>query len=62
MTIVRTLAEKDPAYRPYCLRCKGLIRMARVDWMLWRCTCGAEHDERTEAEVERDRRRALNYY
>lgn len=45
-SIVRLLAEKDPSYRPYCLRCVGLVRMVKVERMFWKCTCGAVHDER----------------
>ena len=45
-TIMRKNAEKDPDYCPYCLRCSGLIRMKKVEPFLWRCKCGAEHDER----------------
>ena len=45
-TIVRSLAEKDPAYCPYCLNCQGLVRMKLVEPFLWKCTCGASHDER----------------
>lgn len=39
-------AEVDPAYAPYCMTCPGLRRMRIVDRFLWRCLCGAEHDER----------------
>jgi hypothetical protein len=45
-TQVRENAEKDPAYCPYCLRCPGLVRMRKVSAFYWRCSCGAEHDER----------------
>lgn len=43
---VRINAEADPTYCPYCMRCSGLVRMQLVEAMLWRCSCGAEHDER----------------
>lgn len=46
---VRWNAERDPNYCPYCLRCRGLVRMVKVEAFYWRCNCGAEHDERTEA-------------
>jgi hypothetical protein len=29
------------------VRCRGLVRMGIVEPFYWRCTCGAEHDERT---------------
>lgn len=43
---VRLNAEQDPTYRPYCMRCSGLVRMQIVEPFYWRCACGAEHDER----------------
>jgi hypothetical protein len=46
-SVVRWNAEKDPAYRPYCLRCKRMGRMNIVSPFLWKCPCGAVHDERT---------------
>lgn len=46
-SIVRQNAEKDPHYRPYCLRCPGLVRMDTLQPFLWKCRCGAIHDERT---------------
>lgn len=46
LTIVRLLAEKDPKYRPYCLRCVGLVRMQLIEPLYWKCACGAVHDER----------------
>lgn len=43
---VRENAENDPDYCPYCLRCRGLVRMIKVANLWWRCsTCGAEHKE-----------------
>lgn len=42
---VRMNAEKDEAYRPYCMRCPGLVRMVKIAPFFWRCKCGAEHDE-----------------
>ena len=46
---VRLNAEKDPKYRPYCLRCMGLQRMNTVAPFFWKCpVCGAMHDERTQ--------------
>lgn len=44
--IVRMNAEKDPDYRPYCMRCPGLVRMSIVERFLWACRCGAKHDAR----------------
>jgi hypothetical protein len=43
---VRENAEKDPNYRPYCMRCKKMPRMEKVAPFYWRCACGAEHDVR----------------
>lgn len=51
--IVRALAEIDPNYKPYCLRCVGLVRMLKVEAFYWACTCGAEHDERTDQEKKK---------
>jgi hypothetical protein len=51
MSPVRMNAEKDATYRPYCMRCRGLVRMAIVEPFYWRCACGAEHDERAKAPV-----------
>lgn len=45
-SLVRMNAEKDPSYSPYCMRCRGLVRMRKVENFFWRCRCGAEHDER----------------
>lgn len=37
----------DPAYAPYCMRCKGLHRMKVLEPFLWtHDACGAIHDER----------------
>jgi hypothetical protein len=47
-SIVRMNAEQDPSYRPYCMRCTGLVRMKIQAPMLWKCSCGAVHDERDE--------------
>lgn len=47
---VRVNAERDPNYLPYCLRCRGLVRMRKVADFYWRCDCGAEHDERSPEE------------
>lgn len=48
-SVIRELAEKDPHYRPYCLRCPRLWRMMQIMPFFWRCEkCGAEHDERAE--------------
>jgi len=50
MDIVRTKAEADPSYRPYCLRCDSFMRMRIVAPFYWRCArCGAEHDAREPA-------------
>ncbi len=45
-TIIRENAERDPPYCPYCLRCLGLVRMIKIATLLWKCKCGAVHDER----------------
>jgi hypothetical protein len=45
-SIVRQNAEADSSYRPFCLRCSSWKRMEIIEPMLWRCACGAEHDER----------------
>lgn len=37
---------KDPNYNPYCGRCKGLVRMQKVEHLYWRHHCGAVHDAR----------------
>lgn len=45
-SVVRENALRDPSYRPYCLRCRGLVRMRKVENMHWRCdVCGATHKE-----------------
>lgn len=49
-SIVRTNAEKDASYCPYCMRCSGMVRMKKVADFYWRCKCGAEHDERCHPE------------
>ena len=38
--------EKDPYYAPYCMRCKGLVRMRIVERHYWNCRCGAQCDYR----------------
>jgi hypothetical protein len=38
--------DKDPAYAPYCGRCRGFHRMSVVEPFLWKHGCGAVHDER----------------
>ena len=55
-SVVRTNAEKDPSYCPYCLRCRGLVRMLHVPHtrFYWRCGCGAECDARLYHCVVRD--------
>ena len=37
---------KDPYYAPYCMRCRGLVRMERVTLHYWNCRCGAQCDYR----------------
>lgn len=39
------LAEM-PDYCPYCMRCRGLKRMSRIEFGYWRHHCGAEQDSR----------------
>lgn len=46
---VRRNAEKDQNYNPYCMRCRGLVRMKKVAAFFWRCSdprCEAQCDER----------------
>lgn len=38
---------RDPHYVPYCLRCRGLVRMGLVEALYWRCACGAQCDYRS---------------
>lgn len=45
-SIVKQNAIADPAYCPYCMRCPGLRRMRKIETLYWKCSCGAEHDER----------------
>lgn len=47
ISIIRQNAEKDLRYCPYCMNCKGNVRMQQWDDFLWKCKCGAVHDERT---------------
>lgn len=42
-------AHQDSSYRPYCMRCSGLIRMAKVEAFFWKCGCGAVCDLRPDA-------------
>lgn len=49
-SIVRNNAENNPGYCPYCLRCVALVRMVKVEPLLWKCKCGAVHDERDIAQ------------
>lgn len=52
-SIVRINAERSEAYCPYCMRCRGLVRMGLTPIkFVWRCKCGAIHDERTTEEKE----------
>lgn len=44
--IIKSNAEKDPNYAPYCGRCRGLHRMTKVAYLYWTHHCGAIHDER----------------
>ena len=37
---------KDACYAPYCMRCRGLVRMQRVEQHYWKCHCGALCDYR----------------
>lgn len=46
---LREKAEGDPTYRPYCMRCRGLVRMTIVAPFYWRCACGGECDCRVFA-------------
>lgn len=49
---VRKNAAKNPDYCPYCLRCRELVRMKKVEPLLWKCDCGAVHDERNNKLVQ----------
>lgn len=49
-SIMRLNTERDAFYKPYCMRCRGLVRMEIVKPFLWKCKCGAEHDERRHAD------------
>jgi hypothetical protein len=54
MSLVRSNAEQESSYCPYCMRCKGLVRMRIVERFYWRCArCGAEHDERAAVSAPR---------
>lgn len=46
ISIIRKNAEKDPYYCPYCMNCRGNVRMTKKADFLWKCKCGAVHDER----------------
>ena len=46
--ILRNEKER-PGYAPYCMRCRGLVRMRVVEPHYWRCHCGAQCDYREEA-------------
>jgi hypothetical protein len=46
MNVIQQNAARDPNYSPYCLRCSGLVRMIKIETLLWHCRCGAVHDER----------------
>ena len=37
---------KDACYAPYCMRCRGLVRMQRVEQHYWKCHCGTLCDYR----------------
>lgn len=43
--VLRNVAT-DPYYAPYCLRCRGLVRMRRVERHYWRCHCAVQCDYR----------------
>jgi hypothetical protein len=47
--IILANVEKDPYYAPYCMRCKGLVRMRIVERHYWSCACGAQYDLRESA-------------
>ncbi len=49
-SIIRQNYLANPAYCPYCMRCKGLHRMTLVEPFLWKHHCGAVHDERTQSD------------
>lgn len=43
--IVSNALTRPGGYSPYCMRCRGLQRMAEIGFLRWRHYCGAEHDE-----------------
>ena len=49
--------EKDPYYAPYCMPCKGLVRMRIVARHYWRCHCGAQCDYRSTADGSEEKLR-----
>jgi hypothetical protein len=51
--ILRNEKER-PGYAPYCMRCRGLVRMRVVELHYWRCHCGAQCDYRTPIAPEGD--------
>lgn len=53
---VRKIAENDPNYCPYCMRCRGLVRMKKVEDFFWKCDCGAIHDERNNLKEAKDQK------
>jgi len=47
LEIIYRNATSDPHYAPYCMRCRGLVRMRKVAHLYWRCyKCPAIHDQR----------------
>jgi hypothetical protein len=44
--IILRNVEKDPYYAPYCMRCRGLVRMRLFERHYWQCACGASCDYR----------------
>ena len=53
---MRKIAENDPNYCPYCMRCRGLVRMKKVEDFFWKCDCGAIHDERNNLKEAKDQK------
>lgn len=51
LIIVLENAKKNPEYRPYCMRCSGLVRMNKIKDFYWRCDCGAICDLREKDEL-----------
>ena len=43
--IVHNALTRPGGYSPYCMRCRGFVRMRQVGLLQWSHDCGAKHDE-----------------